>query len=412
MPDGQNIPLPTPDPGLPRSAAAYQSQQEGEQQWKENFGSPLEQAYGKAKSWLAEHEGKLDEKYLKPFRQGLDNMSEDLQNAAETGHTKGGVPLTGPTKALTEAAAAGLRMVPIGKNVKETAQAVIVPPEFTEAEFTKLPIHSQLDYYHEMMMDPATTYEQREAVRAARRDLRTARQAQETLDMDEATDRLRAANQTVLNSPERKAALGKVNTALQNKPADAKKLVEGEGLVYKGEVSPGTGIHMIEHPDHPGMTSTVRGEVTPESIHANMKRKVEEFGKDYTPPNDNKSVYRARAVGEEGVPKGTHPVATDSKEKAAQYAKNKEAMTGKPHEVVEIPLKGTAHTKHPLPDSDDTWYSFQKDVPEESIKGGKKSAAPETKEAAPSPSEKSKPKNSSQSEQVKKSANEKGSKDL
>jgi hypothetical protein len=285
-------------------------------------GTKLQKAYDAAKSWLGEHEDKIDEQYLKPFRQGLDNMADDLQSAAESGHTQGGVPLTGPTKALTEAAAAGLRMVPIGKTVKDTAAAVIAPPELNES-------------------------------------------------------------------------------------ALAKNLVEGEGLIYKGEVSPGTGIHMIEHPDHPGITSTFRGEMTPENVHANMERKVKEFGKEYVKPNENKTVYRARAVGEEGVKSGNRPVATDSPEKAKEYAKNLESMTGKPHEVVEIPLKGTTHTKHPLPDSKDTWYSFQKDVPEGSIKAPKKSAAPETPKAAPASQ-----KSSSQTDKVKKQANEKGSKDL
>ena len=315
---------------LPDEAGSPQAA--GVAQYKENFGSPLEQAYGKAKSWIGEHEGKLDEKYLKPFRQGLDSMADDLQDAAEKGRTKGGVPLTGPTKALTEAAAAGLRMVPIGKNVKETVGANVLP-----------------------------------------------------MDLG-----------------------GEGNLA--------KKLVEGEGLIYKGEVSPGTGIHMIEHPDLPGKTSTFRESqgMTPENVHKNMERKAKEFGKDYVPPNENKSVYRARAVGEEGVPKGTRPVATDSAEKAKEYAKNKEEMTGKPHEVVEIPLKGTTHTKHPLPDSKDTWYSFQNEVPEGNLKKSgvpepKKSASPETPKEAPSAGEK---KTSSQSDGATKAANEKGLKDL
>src|SRR5260221_2983569 len=60
--------------------------QTGEQQYGENFGSPLQQAYGKMKNFLGEHEQHLSEKVLKPFRQGLDNMADDLEEAAGTGH--------------------------------------------------------------------------------------------------------------------------------------------------------------------------------------------------------------------------------------------------------------------------------------------------------------------------------------
>lgn len=195
-------------PDFGTNPAADKSQADGTQQWKENFGSPLEQAYGKAKAWLGEHEDKLDEKYLKPFRQGLDNMADDLQQAAETGHTKSGGQLSGPTKALAEGAAAGLRMVPVGKTVGDTAQAVIAPPELKEENL-------------------------------------------------------------------------------------AKKVVEGEGLIYKGEVSPGTGIHMMEHPDHPGITSTVRGEITPANVHSNMERKIKDFGKEYIKPDKASNVYHS-----------------------------------------------------------------------------------------------------------------------
>ncbi len=127
-------------------------QAEGEEQYRETFGSPLEQAYGKAKSWLAEHEGKLSEKYLAPFRQGLDNMAADLQEAAETGHTKSGGQLTPVTRALAGGAAAALKAVPVGRDVPETLAAVVSPPEVkTEAlaekealDFSKLEGHQQV----------------------------------------------------------------------------------------------------------------------------------------------------------------------------------------------------------------------------------------------------------------------------
>jgi hypothetical protein len=76
--------------------------------------------------------------------------------------------------------------------------------------------------------------------------------------------------------------------------------------------------------------------------------------------------YRARPVGQKGVSAGERPVATSSLDKAKTYKENLESMTGQPHEVVQIPLKKGEHTVHAGPD-DDRWFSFKKDVPEESI---------------------------------------------
>src|SRR6266403_738951 len=52
-------------------------QAEGEQQYKDKFGSPLERFFGSAKKLISEHEQHLSEKVLAPFRQGLDNMASD-----------------------------------------------------------------------------------------------------------------------------------------------------------------------------------------------------------------------------------------------------------------------------------------------------------------------------------------------
>src|SRR2546430_63074 len=60
--------------------------------------------------------------------------SDELQQAAESGHTKSGGALTQPTRALVGGAGAALRIVPVGKNLKETIQAAIVPPEFPEGK--------------------------------------------------------------------------------------------------------------------------------------------------------------------------------------------------------------------------------------------------------------------------------------
>lgn len=96
-------------------------------------GTKFQTAYDAAKNWLGEHEQHLSEEYLKPFRQGLDNMAADLENAGETGHTKSGGQLTGPARALASGAGAALKMVPVGKDVKETAlMAATNLPELPE----------------------------------------------------------------------------------------------------------------------------------------------------------------------------------------------------------------------------------------------------------------------------------------
>ncbi len=95
-------------------------QAEGEQQYKEALGSSQEQAYGKLKNWLSEHEQHFSDKVLKPFRAGLDNMAEDLQTAGESGRTKNGGALNTVTRGLALGAGEALKAVPIGKDVKET----------------------------------------------------------------------------------------------------------------------------------------------------------------------------------------------------------------------------------------------------------------------------------------------------
>src|SRR5439155_18708297 len=90
-------------------------------------GTKLGKAYDAAKSWLGEHEQHLSEKVLAPFRTGLDRMSEDLQQAASSGHTQSGGQLNPVTRALAGGAGAALRMVPVGKEVKETAAMAVTP---------------------------------------------------------------------------------------------------------------------------------------------------------------------------------------------------------------------------------------------------------------------------------------------
>jgi len=89
--------------------------------------SPLARAYRHAKTIFDEHENDFSERVLAPFRQGLDNMAADLQQAAESGHTKTGGQLTQATRALAEGVGGLLKQVPVGRNVRETAQAIALP---------------------------------------------------------------------------------------------------------------------------------------------------------------------------------------------------------------------------------------------------------------------------------------------
>ena len=56
-----------------------------------------------------------------------------------------------------------------------------------------------------------------------------------------------------------------------------KEIAENQGLVYKGELFPDSGVHQFEHPDHPGQTAALKEPITPEALKAKMASKVQEF---------------------------------------------------------------------------------------------------------------------------------------
>jgi hypothetical protein len=102
-------------------------QSEGEQQYKEKFGSPQEVAYGKIKNWFSEHEQHFSDKVLKPFRDGLDNMADEIDKSPI-------VKAASPTaQGVAKGTAELLRAVPVGKNVKDTAAMAFVP-DFSSLE--------------------------------------------------------------------------------------------------------------------------------------------------------------------------------------------------------------------------------------------------------------------------------------
>lgn len=85
-------------------------------------------------------------------------------------------------------------------------------------------------------------------------------------------------------------------------------------------------------------------------------------------------VYRARPIGEQGVPAKRRPVATSSLDEAQRYAKSLEEMTGKPHEVVQFPLKGQKYESAPGPNEGTHWITIKEPVSEEIVKKGAKPA--------------------------------------
>lgn len=63
------------------------------------------------------------------------------------------------------------------------------------------------------------------------------------------------------------------------------KMVEDAGLVYKGELTKGSGVHMFEHPDHPGKTAALdTGDMTPANVSSKMAAKLKDFGVKPTRP--------------------------------------------------------------------------------------------------------------------------------
>ncbi len=91
--------------------------------------SKLGKAYQDGKQLLEKYGQHFSEKVLAPFREGLDRLGEDLQQAGESGHTPTGGALTGPTRALVSGAGALLKQVPVGRDIKSTALAWATPPE-------------------------------------------------------------------------------------------------------------------------------------------------------------------------------------------------------------------------------------------------------------------------------------------
>jgi len=318
----------TPEPDTSRAAlgpghefdAGTSPQVEGETQYKEKFGSPQEVAYGKLKNWLSEHEQHFSDSVLKPFRQGLDNMAEDLQTAASTGHTKSGGQMNSATRALAGATGEALKMVPVGKDVKESA-ALMLPLDFSNleghvlveaapsilhepGEATSIVRLAQGDKTHGMVK--YTMGENKEAAitaanlnpemrgkgfgkkmyeeAAAQAKAKGAKTITSDLAGTDSYDSGRVWDSLMKDHPNeiKKVASkpGSPGYRWNLSPAEStpKKVIEDAGLVYKGEVSKGTGVHQFEHPDHPGKTAALKeSDITPEGVKKHMDSKLKDF---------------------------------------------------------------------------------------------------------------------------------------
>lgn len=308
-----------------RLSSDQSPQQEGQQLYDENFGSPAQQAYGKMKNWLSTHEEHFSDKVLKPFREGLDRMGDDLVEKGLDTH----IPLLAAT-------GAAMKAVPVGKNVKETAAALMVPPEVgkenvlgkaldkistehpptvahiaasetepamavlndatgkkigqakwttqgDEAHLNGIYVDTKGKGHGKMLLEEVAN----KAKESGAKGLTVGKVNSASVDAVELFDRHKA-NPVEKVASDVKGSAGarrinfepKVEKPVQpvEKTANPKDVIEKAGLKYKGELTPGSGVHQFEHPDHPGKTAALKeSQITPEAVRTKMDSKLKEF---------------------------------------------------------------------------------------------------------------------------------------
>lgn len=149
---------------------------------------------------------------------------------------------------------------------------------------------------------PLSEEEKQSLRKSTGRDLHTdedfinARKSQAEWDSNEALKQGKTTGDPKANVPSK-------NRATDKKPASAKEVVEGQGLVYKGELSPGSGVHMFEHPSHPGKTAAIKEPISPEAIKTKMDSKLKEFGVSVQPMSFGDDA-KAQAVNSLGKKSG------------------------------------------------------------------------------------------------------------
>lgn len=133
--------------------------------------------------------------------------------------------------------------------------------------------------------------------------------------------------------------------ALQASELTPRQTIENEGLNYLGEVSPGTGVHMFEHPNEPGKTAALKAPFTGEQVRNKMASKVTEFapqpqivaheqngGSTFTPRGENLSGKNLYSVG--SYPERTQQIDKLTPEALAKFKADNQDLLSQPDHAV------------------------------------------------------------------------------
>lgn len=282
------------------------------------------------------------------FRQGVDDISSDLVDAGERGHTKSGVPLNSATRALVAGTGKLLEQVPVGRTAGESAQALVLSGEGPEGEELSAAKKAEqwkptkLESTSNIPTEPGYVYHATNADRVheiantgkldvhkpnygtdqdAWPDGSTEKRSYFGKSADKVWPFAPEEGQSAIVRTAHDPAVHKIESgtgdvyATKKIPANKlevhgtdgnwhpvselaepktkkldfssipghseipatqapKQTIENEGLKYKGEVhkaGEGTGVHLFEHPDHPGKLSIHEDDLTPEAL----KKKIE-----------------------------------------------------------------------------------------------------------------------------------------
>lgn len=88
-------------------------QQDGEDLYYGNFGSPHQKAIGELRKILDDHGEHIPERHRTNFESFISRVSDDLLEAADKGRTKDGAPISMPARALTGAVGGAMQIVPV-----------------------------------------------------------------------------------------------------------------------------------------------------------------------------------------------------------------------------------------------------------------------------------------------------------
>ena len=184
-------------------------------------------------------------------------------------------------------------------------------------------------------------------------------------------DELHMSSETVGRAmQEIRHARGKANEAgNEARPTEGNEKVDteagagGEGAVKgepKKEVQPAGAERAAAGEGKPGKGTESRTNLQPGAGTATADR---EENRGAGAPG---YAYRSRDIGETGIPKGGY-AATASEEEARSYLGDREKVTGKPQELVRVPLeKAGEHERAAGPRGND-WFKFNENVPEEHV---------------------------------------------